>query len=701
MLLALSVAAGAAESGGAFVYRGSASGAEVLTTTGLASWSVRSLEAVVRPLSGGAGSIGLVLNYQDGANHHLFLYSTNSSALMIYRKLGGAYTLLASTPWAVPFGEEHALRAVQEAGGELQLWWDGALALSVLDGSLASGGVGLRVWNMAADFDDVRALDAGGGTLLFDDFEDGDDDGWAAGPGWAVVGVGGAPMPIPTFDTSFEGGNGELTLVDPATWSVHVRPELKGSSPYRAWFYFRLSNTSPAQPTRFVFEDVDFFHRPAYSFDGSSWQEFPPPSGGAYALTLSSDPVWIAHSIPYLRSDEQLLLADLQGPEVEVSVLALSEGGLPVHRLRITAPGGSASKVAVWVTGRHHAWEASGSWVVDGLARWLASPDPTAAGLRLRAEVNLVPIMDVDSVVAGASGKDQQPIDFNRDWRAEPHWNAVAAAIAAIEQTAGQRPYRLFLDSHCPGSSSLFLAVQPQSMVSPAYWQDFLRFRQLLVQAAGTGPLAYTGSLAEWGPSYHPLWYQMSFWHQHSAYPDALSLTLETRSSTADGYRDLGAGLGRAIAAYLPCTGEAASYCTAGTSASGCRAHLAACGTASASASAGLDLIATGAEGAKDGLFFFGANGRQAAPWGNGTSYQCVAPPVFRAGLLTAGGSGGSCDGWFHQDLNALWCPVCPKPSKNPGVGAVVQAQLWYRDPGNSSNQTTSLSDAIELTVAP
>jgi hypothetical protein len=30
-----------------------------------------------------------------------------------------------------------------------------------------------------------------------------------------------------------------------------------------------------------------------------------------------------------------------------------------------------------------------------------------------------------------------------------------------------------------------------------------------------------------------------------------------------------------------------------------------------------------------------------------------------------------------------------------------VQAQLWYRDPGSTSNQTTSLSDATEFSVGP
>jgi len=53
------------------------------------------------------------------------------------------------------------------------------------------------------------------------------------------------------------------------------------------------------------------------------------------------------------------------------------------------------------------------------------------------------------------------------------------------------------------------------------------------------------------------------------------------------------------------------------------------------------------------------------------------------------------------QDINALWCPSCPKPLKNPGAGAVVQLQYWYRDPQSTSSQPTAFSDAIEFTVNP
>ena len=76
-------------------------------------------------------------------------------------------------------------------------------------------------------------------------------------------------------------------------------------------------------------------------------------------------------------------------------------------------------------------------------------------------------------------------------------------------------------------------------------------------------------------------------------------------------------------------------------------------------------------------------------------------PPLVRTGLVFSGGTPKLCDGTLVQDLNALWCPGCPKPAKNPGAGAVTQAQLWYRDPLSTSNKSTSLSDAVEFTVQP
>jgi Tol biopolymer transport system component len=145
----------------------------------------------------------------------------------------------------------------------------------------------------------------------------------------------------------------------------------------------------------------------------------------------------------------------------------------------------------------------------------------------------------------------------------------------------------------------------------------------------------------------------------------------------------------------------ALNYCTPGTSGDDCAVSLLPSGSASSSADSGFVVTAPFAAGQKDGLFIFAQNGKQASPWGNGTSSMCIIPPVKRGGLQAGNGTIGFCDGLVSQDLNALWCPSCPKPNLAPVPGQALQVQFWYRDPTNSSNQPSSLSDAIEVPVSP
>ena len=53
------------------------------------------------------------------------------------------------------------------------------------------------------------------------------------------------------------------------------------------------------------------------------------------------------------------------------------------------------------------------------------------------------------------------------------------------------------------------------------------------------------------------------------------------------------------------------------------------------------------------------------------------------------------------EPVPAAACGLAVQSDPSFGPGAVVQAQLWYRDPGSTSNQKTSLSDAIEPVLVP
>lgn len=104
--------------------------------------------------------------------------------------------------------------------------------------------------------------------------------------------------------------------------------------------------------------------------------------------------------------------------------------------------------VRVWATARMHAFETVSSWVAEGLIRWALSDDPDARWLVQNAALSMAPMVDVDAVQDGGSGKHRAPICFARDACEQPHWNAIKALVRAWDQ---QGAPDVFLDLHGPG----------------------------------------------------------------------------------------------------------------------------------------------------------------------------------------------------------------------------------------------------------
>jgi hypothetical protein len=142
------------------------------------------------------------------------------------------------------------------------------------------------------------------------------------------------------------------------------------------------------------------------------------------------------------------------------------------------------------------------------------------------------------------------------------------------------------------------------------------------------------------------------------------------------------------------------AYCTAGLTSNFCIPSISAAGIASASASSGFTITAEHLEGNRQGLLFYGINGRHQAVWAPGSgSFLCVKAPTQRMTTMNSGGLSGSCDGVIATDWNAYRF-ARPGALGNPFTpGQLVQAQAWFRDP--AAPGTTNLSDAVEFTVQP
>jgi hypothetical protein len=148
-----------------------------------------------------------------------------------------------------------------------------------------------------------------------------------------------------------------------------------------------------------------------------------------------------------------------------------------------------------------------------------------------------------------------------------------------------------------------------------------------------------------------------------------------------------------------PC-GAVVSYCTSGTTSSGCNATMSAAGNPSVSASSGFVLTASNVEGQKTGLVFYGITGPKASIWFPGSSsYLCVKSPVQRGPGTGTGGAAGACNGSISLDFQA-YLSTRPNALGQPfQAGVVVNAQAWFRDP--SAPGTTNLSNGLQFTTCP
>ncbi len=140
------------------------------------------------------------------------------------------------------------------------------------------------------------------------------------------------------------------------------------------------------------------------------------------------------------------------------------------------------------------------------------------------------------------------------------------------------------------------------------------------------------------------------------------------------------------------------TYCFAKVNSAGCTPQLSWGGTPSVSAGSGFTLYATNLLNHRRGFLLYGTAGQDLAPFGGG--YLCVAQPFHRTRGTNTGGTGATsnCTGTMSFDFNQ-WIASGADPSL--GLGTVVDAQFYYRDPFFSAPNDVGLTGGLHFTVGP
>ncbi|QDU93099.1 M14-type cytosolic carboxypeptidase [Lignipirellula cremea] len=378
----------------------------------------------------------------------------------------------------------------------------------------------------------------------------------------------------------FEGGSAQVLELDQAGRSVSFMP---GGDPRRGWpcwWCMRVAGLTPgetltlrlrgstatvgnAKPLAASWAMPD---RATFSIDGETWLHTEPgkrqDGGIVYTLQPQAESVVVAWGPPYTPATAEKFVRDMaqKSPHATARLLCRSREDRPVPMLSIREGELPASeRFGVWVQARQHAWESGSSWVAQGFGEWLLSDAAEAAWLRRHAEIYLVPVMDIDNTATGNGGKNAVPHDHNRDWSPQPHWNEIIAAQKQVNALIDEGRMDIFLDLHnpAPGDPTFFFVAPDEQLKEPAIrlrnqFTDLACDR--IAQIRPSTPVS--NKQRSTGPSYHPLWRQISAnWVAMRGNPQTVSVCLETSwnnpTSTTAGYRAIGASLAGAVQTFL------------------------------------------------------------------------------------------------------------------------------------------------------
>jgi len=383
--------------------------------------------------------------------------------------------------------------------------------------------------------------------------------------------------------SDFPGGSAQVLNIDQANNTVRITPAGDPKRGWPCWWYCRLDGVDTNKPvilevvanqarvqtddagkTRNLPANWSLPAQAVFSTDGTIWEHTDKGerqgNQSRYHIHTASTRLWLAWGPPFTLQDADQLIQEACHlcPGAKSFVLAHTREGRPVPGIRLAQPSApDRARFSVWIQARQHAWESGSSWVARGFVEWLVSTDPAAESLRRKADIVVIPIVDVDNVELGQGGKDQMPHDQDRDWGSTPCFPEVRAGMEKLSTLARADRLDLFLDLHNPAYSARTVEfyIPPVALLLPervTNEDNFLR----IVREQMNGAIAYTGNIGPNGKAYDPAVNKtVDAWVAAQSPPHTVSLTMETpwntSASTPGGYLKVGEQLGRCIDLYL------------------------------------------------------------------------------------------------------------------------------------------------------
>ncbi|WP_439182479.1 M14 family metallopeptidase [Carboxylicivirga taeanensis] len=228
-----------------------------------------------------------------------------------------------------------------------------------------------------------------------------------------------------TISSTFDAGNIELiNASDPGNIELKIRKDTH--SDFFQWFYFRLQGAQGIKCTlnllnagEAAYPDGWDNYKARMSYDRENWFLVPTSyDGGVLSMELTPeyDTVYFAYFAPFSYEQHLDLINNAQlSSKCVLECIGHTTQGRPIDFLKIGTQ--DENKKKLWVIARQHPGESMAEWFMQGfIARVLDEEDPTALRLLEKANLYLVPNMNVDGSILGNLRVNAKGVNLNREW---------------------------------------------------------------------------------------------------------------------------------------------------------------------------------------------------------------------------------------------------------------------------------------------
>ena len=310
-----------------------------------------------------------------------------------------------------------------------------------------------------------------------------------------------------------ENQNVGICEYDATTNTVNFAPYIDSVNTCGVWFNFGVTGYRKDTLLTFKTDFKSEVHCPFYPAVSSDNVHFQRVRQKGFLnhfnlkINPTSDTLYIATGFPYNYSRLNSLLDEINGSKnLTTENLITTDNGLNVKLLTISKNPNSKRAKLVWIICRQHAFESVSNYVMEGMIRYLMSESCNQKLLKTHI-FKIVPMVDVESVYNGQSGRMQMPVDYNRDWDEIPYHHTIRRIEQAIRESAQNYSYSMFWDVHgmfpggFEGNSFSYYDLygngkKHSKLVN--FWHRFARQSGFMPKSVKDSYNSYDGMTADW-----------------------------------------------------------------------------------------------------------------------------------------------------------------------------------------------------------